>query len=86
MNGEIKTFTVNDPYGKNSDRILEDIMNVSSRPQVIQNKLDAIFDLISSDELDKAQDKILLLKKEMGEDGELTKASTIIKRKKMIGR
>ena len=86
VNGEIKTFTVNDPYGKNSDRILEDIMNVSSRPQVIQNKLDAIFDLISSDELDKAQDKILLLKKEMGEDGELTKASTMIKRKKMIGR
>ena len=86
VDGEIKTFTVNDPYGKNSDRILEDIMNVSSRPQVIQNKLDAIFDLISADKLEDAQEKILLLKKEMGEDGELTKASTIIKRKKMIGR
>lgn len=86
VDGEIKTFTVNDPYGKNSDRILEDIMNVSSRPQVIQNKLDAIFDLISANKLEDAQEEILQLKNEMGEDGELTKASTLIKRKKMIGR
>lgn len=86
VGGGIETFTVNTSYGKNTDRILEDIMDVSSKPEKIQKKLDLIFDLISRDELTDAQEEILQLKSAIGEDGDLIKAATLIKRKKMIGR
>ncbi|WP_423808294.1 AAA family ATPase (plasmid) [Photobacterium damselae] len=83
---EIRHFTVNDSYGKNTDRILEDIMQASSRPSIVQDKLDNIFSLISSKDLDKARSEIIKLKSSIGEDSELIKASTLIKRKELINR
>ncbi|EIO4083680.1 AAA family ATPase [Vibrio parahaemolyticus] len=83
---EIRHFTVNDSYGKNTDRILEDIMQASSRPSMVQDKLDKIFSLISNKDLDKARSEIIKLKSSIGEDSELVKASTLIKRKELINR
>lgn len=82
----ILKYPVENTYGKNTDRIYEDNMKVSSRPKLVQDKLDEIFGIIEEKKLEEAKEKIELLREVIGEDGQLTKASTLIKRMEMIGR
>ncbi|MGF1826231.1 AAA family ATPase [Vibrio splendidus] len=86
IDGQVRKYPVQDTYGKNTDRIYEDNMNVSSRPKAIQDKLDEIFLMIEQKNLTEARCKIGELKDVIGEDGQLVKASTLIKRMEMIGR
>lgn len=84
--GEINVNTVNDSYGKNSDRILEDIMDETARPKKVKKELHQIFKLIEDGEIDNAREEILRLREKIGEDGELIKAEVLIKRKEIIGK
>lgn len=74
-------------YGKNSDRILEDLLGVDARPSDVKNEIEKLYRFIELGEIDKA--KLLykdLSTKIIGGDPELTKANVLIKRKEIIGK
>lgn len=85
-NGIISKHFVHESYGKSSDRILEDIMDVSSRPKYIDDEIKSIFKFIQNGEIRKAQDAITVLHESIGEDGDLIKAGVLIKRREIIGK
>jgi len=85
-NGEIERVLVRETYGKNTDLIYEGNMGVKSRPEIVQNKLDEIFALIGRREVEDAKAKIICLRATIGEDAELLKAETLLKRLELIGR
>ncbi|KAM3091557.1 AAA family ATPase [Phormidesmis sp. 146-35] len=74
-------------YGRNSGSLLEDLMDVSARPQEIQNKLQELFRLISGDDIDKAKQKYEELVQEIrADDEELVRAQASIRRKEILSR
>ena len=74
-------------YGKNTDRILEDLMGLeTTRPDKVSLELDCLYDEIDQGQLVDARQKIAELKTEIGEDPELVKAEVLIKRKEIIGK
>lgn len=84
-NGESVTIRHPDgAYGLETDRILEDLMGVSARPQEIKDKFTELFLAIEMDELPKAEEYIGRIQEEIGEDPSLVKANLLIKRKKVL--
>ena len=75
-----------DSYGQDSNRILEDIMGVPSRPPKIQKRLSRLFLEIDRGDIDKAQRTLTSIRKEIGDDPELVKANVLIRRKEIIGK
>lgn len=74
-------------YGKNVDRILEDLMGLeTTRPNEVESSLDIIFETIGAGKLDEARNLISALKEKIGSDPELVKAGVLIKRKELIGK
>ncbi len=74
-------------YGKNVDRILEDLMELeTTRPDKVSSELRCIYEEIDQGQLVDARQKIVNLKAEIGEDPELVKAEVLIKRKELIGK
>ena len=73
-----------DSYGQETSRILEDIMRVSSRPSQIKKRINTLYDKIEQQELEEAMDMLDKLLSETGPDPELTRASILIKRAKVI--
>lgn len=73
-------------YGLDSNRILEDIMDVPERPQEIKERIDVLFGTIDSGELPQAKVVLAELRADIGDDPELTKAEVLIRRKEIIGR
>jgi len=74
-------------YGKNADRILEDLMGLeTTRPDEVSSELLSLYEEIDQGELVDARQKIVALKAEIGEDPELVKAEVLIKRKEIIGK
>ncbi len=74
-------------YGKNVDRVLEDLMGLNTtRPDSVSDKISTIYTLIDKAQLASAKNKILELKQLIGEDPDLVKAEVLIKRKEIIGR
>jgi predicted ATP-binding protein involved in virulence len=74
-------------YGMNTDRILEDIMEVDARPTKLKEKIHEVFVSIQNNEIEKAKQLITELQIEMnGDDPELVKANVLIKRKNIIGK
>jgi len=73
-------------YGNESNRILEDIMGVSERPEKIKTELNALFWEIESGNLMDAKKKIEQLRQQIGDDPELVRASVLIRRKEIIGK
>ena len=74
-------------YGKNADRILEDLMGLeTTRPDEVSSELRSLYEEIDQGELVDARQKIVVLKAEIGEDPELVKAEVLIKRKEIIGK
>ncbi|MDM8536375.1 AAA family ATPase [Desulfobacterales bacterium HSG17] len=73
-------------YGKNSDRILEDLMMVDARPSEEKKMLHELFEIIQKGSLDNARKKVQELKQLIGEDPELVKADVLIKRREIIGK
>jgi len=74
-------------YGKNVDRILEDLMGLeTTRPDEISRELDNLFITIRDGKLNSAKDQISALRHKIGEDPELVKASVLIRRQESIGK
>jgi len=73
-------------FGKNTDRILEDLLLVDARPPDEKLALRQLFDAIQNNRLDEAKRRIENLYQLIGEDPEITKAQTLIKRKEIIGK
>jgi predicted ATP-binding protein involved in virulence len=74
-------------YGRDSNRILEDIMGVSKRPPEIEARILELFRIIHDGELDRAKDLIQGLATEIGiDEPELIRAASTIHRREVIGR
>jgi predicted ATP-binding protein involved in virulence len=74
-------------YGRDSNRILEDIMGVSKRPPEIEDKILALFRVIHDGEIDWARSLIRELAEEIGiDEPELIRATSAIRRREVIGR
>ena len=86
-NSGIVANRAQESYGKSVERILEDLMGLTTtRPDVVQAALTEIYQAISIQELDQARDQIAQLRQRIGNDPELVKADVLIKRKELIGR
>jgi predicted ATP-binding protein involved in virulence len=74
-------------YGLDSNRILEDILGVSKRPQEIQEQMSELFRTINNNDLDSAKEIVRELGDRIGiAEPELVKAEATIKRREIIGR
>ena len=74
-------------YGKNVDRVLEDLMGLpTTRPDQVAEDLHKVFLAIQTGKLNKAKKRIETLKKKIGDDPELVKAEVLIRRKEIIGK
>lgn len=74
-------------YGKNVDRILEDLMGLkTTRPDEVAFVIHNIFDTIDAGKLKDAKEMIAELEQKIGADSELVKAGVLIKRRELIGK
>ena len=86
-NGGVTIEKPNESYGKNVDRVLEDLMGLTTtRPDQVEDRLHQIFLDIQAARLQKARNEISSLKQEIGDDPELVKAEVLIKRMEIIGK
>lgn len=86
-NGQLINNKASESYGKNVDRVLEDLMGLeTTRPDEVFECLQRIYHNIASGHLPMAKDQIDQLQKQIGNDPELVKASVLIKRKELIGK
>ena len=74
-------------YGKNVDRVLEDLMGLeTTRPDQVNDDLHLLYTEINQGKLSKARKTIKEMRSEIGDDPELVKAEVLIKRKEIIGK
>ncbi|MEA1907845.1 MAG: AAA family ATPase [Euryarchaeota archaeon] len=74
-------------YGKNVDRVLEDLMGLeTTRPDEVALDLHSIFETIDAGKLEEARSQITDLMQKIGADPELVKAGVLIKRRELIGK
>jgi predicted ATP-binding protein involved in virulence len=74
-------------YGRDTNRILEDLMNTPERPQEIKENLLELFRLIARGELDSARQLHQEIADKIGADEpELVGASVSIRRREILGR
>lgn len=85
-NGELTYSKATESYGKNSDRILEDLLEVDARPKNVKDLIHNLFVSIQDGALEDAKNQINDLIASIGEDTELIKARTLIKRKEILGK
>lgn len=77
----------NESYGKSTDRQLEDILGVDSRPTKIKKRLKKLYKLIQEMKIDEAKKLMIKLDDEIeGREPELIKANVLIKRKETLGK
>lgn len=74
-------------FGKNVDRVLEDLMGLdTTRPDDVEKDLQSLFLAIDEGALQVARGKIDSLRKSIGEDPDLVRADVLIRRKEIIGK
>lgn len=74
-------------FGKNVDRVLEDLMGLATtRPDEVERGLREIFLAIDNGVLQEARGKIEGLRKSIGDDPDLVRADVLIRRKEIIGK
>jgi predicted ATP-binding protein involved in virulence len=77
----------NESYGKNVDRVLEDLMGLkTTRPDEVASDLHSIFEIIDAGKLEEARNQITDLMQKIGDDPDLVKARVLIKRRELIGK
>ena len=90
LNNKENTLSISkarESYGKNSDRILEDILGIDARPAKEKKRLQNLFKMIERGELEKADKEIDKLSKVFrGQEPDLLKAKVLIKRKEILGK
>jgi len=79
-------FHPEESYGKNTDRVLEDIMGTDARPPEIKQDLHKLFVLIQDKKLQDAENLMADLQSKIGMDSELAKAKVLSKRMEIIGK
>ncbi|NJR14410.1 MAG: AAA family ATPase [Calothrix sp. CSU_2_0] len=74
-------------FGRDSNRILEDLMGVPERPQEVKDSLRELFRCIDSNNLEGAKKIRQLLASEIGEDEpEFVRADVLIRRKEILNK
>ncbi|WP_449418062.1 AAA family ATPase [Phormidium nigroviride] len=74
-------------FGRDSNRILEDVMGVPERPQEIKDSLRQLFRLIDAGNLDAAKELRQQIEDEIGEDeSEFVRADILMRRKEILNR
>ena len=72
-------------YGRDSNRILEDLLGVSQRPEAIKNRLREYFRLIDTNQLEAARRCREELEQEIGPDEpEFARADVLMRRKELL--
>jgi predicted ATP-binding protein involved in virulence len=84
--GDFNYSKAMESFGQSSDRILEDLLGVDSRPAEQKEMLHDIFSSIQNGDLSVAKEKVKTLIDLIGEDPEIVKANVLIKRKEIIGK
>lgn len=86
-NGDIIATHPESSYGRDSNRILEDLMDTPERPQEIKENLLELFRLIARGDLDSARQLHQKIADEIGSDEpELVGASVSMRRREILGR
>lgn len=86
-NDNIYAEKPSESYGKNVDRILEDLMELdTTRPDKVESDLHHIYEMIENNQLGEAKGAIAQMKQDIGNDPDLVKAEVLIKRKELIGK
>ncbi|WP_027185388.1 AAA family ATPase [Desulfovibrio inopinatus] len=84
---ELTAVRPTESYGKTVERVLEDLMGLdTTRPDDVTHDLRQLFDSIDKGELDEAKHAVERLRRRIGDDPELVKASVLITRKELIGK
>ncbi len=85
--GEVIAVHPDGTYGRDSNQILEDVMGVPARPELVDRHLKQLFRLIDSGDLPAARDLKNQLKGAIGlDEPEFAKADVLIRRKEILGR
>lgn len=85
--GQITVDQPSESYGKNVARILEDLMELNTtRPSQVSSDLHEIYEMIEQNQLEEAKQAIRKMKKQIGEDPDLVRATVLIRRKEVIGK
>jgi len=84
---DISIIKPTESYGKSTDRQLEDILGVESRPLEIKEELHQLYKLIQEQKLEDAKQLMAKLENKIeGREPELVKADVLIKRKEILGK
>ncbi|MFT4929674.1 MAG: putative ATP-binding protein involved in virulence, partial [Phenylobacterium sp.] len=70
-------------YGMSLDRVAELIMDDESRPSMVRNDLNKIFELIERNKLTEAKALICALKEDMKTDPDIMRAEMLVRREEM---
>lgn len=74
-------------FGRDSNRILEDVMGVDERPSELKQKLSDYFDLIDQGQMDEARRLRLELESLIGSDEpEFTRADVLMRTRELLSR
>ena len=74
-------------FGRDSNQILETIMGVSARPEMIKNQLNDLFRLIDEGKIEEAKVLKSKLSDEIGlDEPQFSKANVLIRRQEILGR
>jgi predicted ATP-binding protein involved in virulence len=85
--GKVIAYHPDSSYGRDSNRILEDLMGVPERPQVFKDRLRELFRFIDEGNLDKAKELQHQLEESIGSDEpEFARADILIRRQEILGR
>lgn len=84
VEGNVTLNRTDDAFGRDSNRILEDIMDVDSRPPEFKRDLAKLFKAIDDGKLEQARKLAKRIESEIGADPELTKAGVLIRRKEIL--
>ncbi|NQU21500.1 MAG: AAA family ATPase [Candidatus Nealsonbacteria bacterium] len=83
---DVRIVRPDSAYGLDTNRILEDIMAVSERPQLVKTALRRLFRAIEDGNIEAATDRLEKLRGKIGSDPELAKADAMIRRKEILAR
>jgi predicted ATP-binding protein involved in virulence len=85
--GKVIAYHPDSSYGRDTNRILEDLMGVPERPQTFKNQLRTLFRFIDEGDLDKARALQHHLEMEIGlDEPEFARADVLIRRQEILGR